>query len=192
LRLFPLFFGFVHRLRGTLIFGLCISATLLECRLAQLGWVSRCQQLAMGVSQPCHHRPPSLTFAVLLCDLLKLFSPDVDLEVLIKLIPIMPVTMAMPVVLSPKMLPFIIINAPAKQRETPKADSTRCQVLVFLFNFYTSLFIPNFMLSIFNTKLDIYNITLFKSCCRTKIGKRLSIDATRKKWFTSFCKETVS
>jgi hypothetical protein len=122
-----------------------------------------------------------LTFAVLLCGLLKLFSPDVDLEVLIRPIPIMPVTMAMPMVLSPKMLPFTIRKAPAKQRETPKANSTRCQVLVFLFNFYTPLFISNFMLFIFNTKLDIYNITLFKSCCRTKIEKRLSIDANAEK-----------
>ena len=127
----------------------------------------------MGVSQPCHHLPPLLTFAVLLCDL-KLFSPDVELEVLIKPIPIMPVTMAMPIVLSPKMLPFTIRKAPAKQRETPKANSARCQVLVFLFNFYTSLFISNFMLSIFNTKLDIYNITLFKLCYAKTKSKNAS------------------
>ena len=104
-----------------------------------------------------------MTFAVLLCDLWKLFSPDAVVKVLIRPIPIMPVTMAMPMVLSPKMLPFTIRKAPAKQRETPKEDSARCQVLGFLFNFYASLFISNFMLSIFNTKLDTYNITLFKS-----------------------------
>jgi hypothetical protein len=109
-----------------------------------------------------------LTFAVLLCDLLKLFSPDAKLEVLIKLIPIMPVTMAMPMVLSPKMLPFTIRKAPAKQRETPKANSARCQVLVFLFNFYTSLSISNFMLYIFNIMLDKHHTKPYKLFCFTK------------------------
>lgn len=119
----------------------------------------------MGVSQPYHHLPPLLTFAVLLCDLLKLFSPDVKLEVLIKPIPSMLVTMAMPVVLSPKMLPFIIRRAPVKHRDTPMTNRVRCHVLVLVFKFCASLFISNLMLDIYNSMLDIYNISVFKLCC---------------------------
>jgi len=114
---------------------------------------------------------------------LKPFSPTALVKVLIKPIPIMPVTMAMPMVLSPKILPFTIRKAPAKHRETPKANSARCQVLVFLFNFYTSLFISNFILHIFNFMLDIYIITLFKlSVDKTKIAKAPSstVETTEK------------
>ncbi len=74
----------------------------------------------------------------------------------------MPVTMAMPMVLSPKMLPCTIKRAPAKHRVTPKVNRVRCRGLVCLFNFYTPLFISNFMLEIFNFMLDRYNIALFK------------------------------
>ena len=66
----------------------------------------------------------------------------------------MPTTMAMPVVLSPKMLPCAIRRAPAKHRETPEVNRTRCNILMFLFNFYASLLISNFMLDIFNFMLD--------------------------------------
>jgi hypothetical protein len=83
------------------------------------------------------------------------------LEVLIKPIPSMPVTMAMPVVLSPKTLPSTIRNAAVKHRDMPKAKSARCHVLV-LFNFCTSLFISNFILDIANLMLYKYNIKLFK------------------------------
>jgi hypothetical protein len=105
-------------------------------------------------------------------DFVVFLSVDLVVKVLIKPIPAMPVTMAMPMVLSPKMLPSTISNAAIKQRETPKANSARCQVLVFLFNFYTSLFISNFILDISNFMLDKYNIMLFKCCCtKTKREK---------------------
>jgi hypothetical protein len=74
---------------------------------------------------------------VLLCDLLKLFSPDVKLEVLIKPIPTMPVMVAMPVVLSPKTLPCTIRAAPVKHRAMPEMNRAYRNVRG-LFSFHTS------------------------------------------------------
>jgi small neutral amino acid transporter SnatA (MarC family) len=80
------------------------------------------------------------------------------LKVLIKPIPSMPKTIAMPVVLSPKMLPCTIRRASVKHRAIPKANNAGCRVLMCLFVFYTSLFISNFILEIFNSMLELYNI----------------------------------
>jgi hypothetical protein len=114
---------------------------------------------------------------------LKPFSPTALVKVLIKPIPIMPVTMAMPMVLSPKMLPSTIRKAAAKHRETPKANSARCHVLMCFFSFYTSLAISNFMLYIFNTKLDKYHIKYLSfPVDKTKIAKAPSstVETTEK------------
>ncbi len=77
---------------------------------------------------------------------------------LIKPIPIMLTTMAMPVVLSPKMLPLSIRQALAMHNAMPRANSACCRVLFVLFNFYASLGISNLMLDITNIKLNKLNI----------------------------------
>jgi len=115
--------------------------------------------------------------------LLKPFSPNVELEVLIKPIPIIPVTTAMPMVLSPKIFPFTIRNAPVKHSDIPNANSARCHVLMCFFSFYTSLPISNFMLYIFNTKLDKYHIKYLSfPVDKTKIAKAPSstVETTEK------------
>jgi hypothetical protein len=63
-------------------------------------------------------------------DFVVFLSVDFVVKVLIKPIPTMPVTMAMPVVLSPKILPFTIRKAPVKHSDIPNANNARCQILI--------------------------------------------------------------
>ena len=110
-------------------------------------------------------------------DFVVFLSVDFVVKVHIMLIPTRPTTVAMPVVLSPKIFPSTIRNAPVKHRDIPNANSTRCRILILLlFNFYTSLSISNFMLYASNIKLNKYNIALFKSYCSKTKSKRLGLD----------------
>jgi hypothetical protein len=83
----------------------------------------------------------------------------------------MPVMVAMPVVRSPKTLPCTIRAAPVKHRAMPEMNRAYRNVLV-LFSFYTSLLISNFMLCIYNSMLDITNISLFKFYCAKTAGRK--------------------